>query len=77
MGAGTKEVATIEALPDKVNFLKIDRNKEKSKYQIETNLQASKLRLFKILPTECRVQLKLKQGSVCFFIYTQIYYIKD
>ena len=55
MGAGTKEVATIEALPDKVNFLKIDRNKEKSKYQIETKLQASKLRLFKILPTECRV----------------------
>ena len=25
MGAGTKEVATIEALPDKVNFLK-ERN---------------------------------------------------
>ena len=27
MGAGTKEVATIEALPDKVNFLKERNNK--------------------------------------------------
>ena len=65
MGAGTKEVATIEALPDKVNFLK---QTEMKKIANSNKLASFEATLVQNLP-------KIKTRKCLFLdLYTDILY---